>query len=63
MCDPPTGYLYALAADEIDRLRATIRHIYGAATEDVPGARSVDVSNAETLSYIARHIEGVMPNV
>lgn len=24
MCDPPTGDLYALAADEIDRLRAAL---------------------------------------
>lgn len=48
---------------EVKRLRATIVHIYGAATQDVPGARSADEANATALTYIARLIEGAMPNV
>jgi len=57
------GAVFHAMADEIDHLRATIKHIYGAATEDVPGARTAAQSNAEALAYIARHIEGVMPDV
>jgi uncharacterized protein YciW len=41
---------------EIERLRAALRHVHGAAEEPVPGTDDA----LARLHYIARHIEGVL---